>query len=323
VAGTTTRYVLDGNRQLTNVLAETTGAGTVTASYVYGLGLVVRVLPDGSELTYHYDSRGSAIALTDATATTTDQYAYGPFGQVVNRTGITANSFAYLGRHGITDDGNGLNYARVRYYAAATGRFLTKDPLTGNERDGQSLHRYIYAMNNPVRLIDISGLSAREGTLYRNTYGSSDAAHAQILNPSTMLSGLSASNWWQFLELLKDSGDVAQTLIKLREWWDQRSYGSNVLGLASDAVALYQEREQIKTEVQNGQIRKENATSLEAAHDLLNLGIGYNPSATFADWLTGGQISKNTKKIIDAIADPIGNECQRAGISAAECESYR
>jgi RHS repeat-associated protein len=323
VAGMTTRYVLDVNRPTTNILAETDGSGTMTASYVYGLGMVARILPDGSELIYHYDSRGSTIGLTDASGKVTDAYSYDPFGAPLAHTGATVNSFTYVGRHGVMDDGNGLAYVRARYYMPATGRFLTKDPQTGNERDGQSLHRYIYALNNPVRLIDISGLSAQEGTLYRNPYGSSDTAHAQVLNPNTILSGLSANNRWQFLELLKESGDVAQTLIKLREWWDQRSYGSNVLGLASDAVALYEEHEQIKTEVQNGQIRKENAAPLEATHDLLNLGIDYNPGTKFADWLSGGQISKNTKKIIDAIADPIGNECQRAGISAAECESYR
>lgn len=158
VAGTTTRYVLDVNRQLTNGLAETDSSGAVAARYVYGLGLAARVLPDGSAQYYHYDSRGSTIGLTDGTGATTDQYAYGPFGRVVNRTGITANSFAYLGRHGVTDEGNGLDYVRARYYAPGAGRFISKDSVGAVFDEGQEIHRYVYALNNPIVRTDINGL---------------------------------------------------------------------------------------------------------------------------------------------------------------------
>jgi RHS repeat-associated protein len=82
---------------------------------------------------------------------------------VANQEGNTTNSFRYLGRYGILDEGNGLCYARARHFSPTLGRFLTKDPLTGKEGDGQSLNRYAYALNNPIRLLDISGLSAKEG----------------------------------------------------------------------------------------------------------------------------------------------------------------
>ena len=67
--GVTTRYVLDVNGTLSNVLAETDGSGTITAYYVHGLGLISKVLPNGTPYYYHYDSRGSTIALTDSTQT--------------------------------------------------------------------------------------------------------------------------------------------------------------------------------------------------------------------------------------------------------------
>lgn len=56
------------------------------------------------------------------------------------------------------DEGNGLTYIRARYYMPELGRFITKDPLTGNEGDGQSLNRYVYGVNNPVINSDINGL---------------------------------------------------------------------------------------------------------------------------------------------------------------------
>lgn len=174
MAGSTTRYVLDVNRQLTNVLAETDSSGAVVARYVYGLGLAARILPDGSAQYYHYDSRGSTIALTDVTATTTDRYAYDAFGRGVNRTGTTANAFGYLGRHGVRDEGNGLAYARARYYEPGVGRFLTKDPSMGSASNGQSLHRYIYAFNNPIVLVDIGGFSPTEGSGLNSQSGTSD-----------------------------------------------------------------------------------------------------------------------------------------------------
>ncbi|HZX49126.1 MAG TPA: RHS repeat-associated core domain-containing protein, partial [Nitrospirota bacterium] len=160
--GTTTRYVQDINGSLNNVLAETDATGTIAAYYVYGLGLISKVLPDGTAHYYHYDSRGSTIALTDAGENVTDSYAYDPFGNVVNRTGATANPFRYVGRYGLIDEGNGLTYIRARYYVPELGRFITKDPLTGKDGDTQSLNRYVYAVNNPVRLVDISGLSPLE-----------------------------------------------------------------------------------------------------------------------------------------------------------------
>ena len=48
------------------------------------------------------------------------------------------------------DEGNGLTYVRARYYSPDVGRFITKDPLTATDGDGQGLHRYVYAMNRPI-----------------------------------------------------------------------------------------------------------------------------------------------------------------------------
>ena len=154
---TATRYVLDVNGSLSNILAETDNTGTITAYYVYGLGLISKILPNGIAWYYHYDSRGSTVAMTDAEENITDTYAYEPFGTLSNSAGSTKNPFKYVGRYGVVDDGNGLNYIRARYYAPEVGRFITKDTFTGKESDGQSLNRYVYALNNPVMLIDISG----------------------------------------------------------------------------------------------------------------------------------------------------------------------
>ncbi len=100
----TTRYILDTNGSLSNVLAETDGSGSITAYYVYGLGLISKILPDGTAYYYHYDSRGSTVALTDAGENVTDKYAYDLFGKLANSTGSTTNPFKYVGRFGVMDE---------------------------------------------------------------------------------------------------------------------------------------------------------------------------------------------------------------------------
>ncbi len=172
-AGATTKYVLDINGSLSNVLAETGAGGKIAAYYVYGLGLISKILPDGTAYYYHYDSRGSTVALSDASGKLTDKYAYDTFGNLVNSEGTTDNPFKYVGKYGVMEEGNGLKYMRARYYVPEFGRFITKDPQTGNDRDGQSLNRYVYALNNPLQLIDVSGFSAKEGVTNDNK-GSSD-----------------------------------------------------------------------------------------------------------------------------------------------------
>jgi len=180
--GVTIRYVLDRSSTLPNVLAETDGNGDVTAYYVHGHGLISKILPDNTARYYLYDSRGSAVALTDASGNITDTYLYGTFGDVNNRSGTTKNTFTYLGRHGVMDEGNGLYYVRARYYMPETGRFLTKDMLTGKDADPQTLNRYVYALNNPIRLIDISGFSAKEGGAGQTNSKTSDELHRGLVD---------------------------------------------------------------------------------------------------------------------------------------------
>jgi len=157
-----TRFILDTNSKLTNVLAETDGSGTISAYYVYGLGLISRIQPDGTTYYYHYDPRGSAIALTDSGENLVVKYAYDQFGRVANTEGALSQPFRYAGRYGVVDDGP-IVFIRARYYDSVIARFLTKDTKAGDIKDGQSIHRYIYAINNPIRLIDISGFSPLEG----------------------------------------------------------------------------------------------------------------------------------------------------------------
>ncbi len=47
--------------------------------------------------------------------------------------------------------------SRARYFNPQTGRFWTADLFEGNRTNPLSLHRYLYAQDNPVNLIDPTG----------------------------------------------------------------------------------------------------------------------------------------------------------------------
>ena len=57
------------------------------------------------------------------------------------------------------------HYLRARWYSPLTGRFNRMDPFAGNNRDPQSLHKYLYGHNNPVNHRDPTGKFSSTGLL--------------------------------------------------------------------------------------------------------------------------------------------------------------
>ncbi|MBE0449139.1 MAG: hypothetical protein IBX64_13785, partial [Actinobacteria bacterium] len=112
--GNTTRYVVNPNAALSQVLTKTDPQGKVTY-YIYGLGLIAQE-EEGTYKTYHFDKRGSTTLLTDINGAVTDTFAYSIYGELVKRTGDTQTLFLFNGRDGVMTGGNGLYYMRARYY---------------------------------------------------------------------------------------------------------------------------------------------------------------------------------------------------------------
>lgn len=167
VNGRACRFVLDRTGALTQVLVETDTNNSPIAYYIYGLGLAQRITADGTIATYHFNIQGSTVALTDSGGNITDAYAYDSFGVLANYDGVSPQPFRYLGKYGILDDGTGLLYARARYWSPQLGRFFTKDIAAGKDDNGQTLNRFVYVLNNPLRFRDATGLTATEGDFLR------------------------------------------------------------------------------------------------------------------------------------------------------------
>jgi RHS repeat-associated protein len=111
----------------------------------------------GNYFSYHFDYRGSTIAITNITGQLVDSVEYSPFGVVLSQP-IFDTPFLFNGLYGVMTDGNNLNYMRARYYSADLRRFVNQDVLLGNVADGQSLNRFAFVTGNPVSFVDPFGL---------------------------------------------------------------------------------------------------------------------------------------------------------------------
>lgn len=163
--GVTTRFVMDTNAKLPNLLVETDAANTVQRYYIHSdYGLVEQIDAAGNPKFYHFDPSSNTRALTNASGQVTDTYAYTPFGVTTRAaSNTTPNPFQFVGQYGVRNFNNTQLYdMRARWYAADQARFMSLDPLMGDVSDPQTLNRYAYVGGNPVTGMDPSGLEASQ-----------------------------------------------------------------------------------------------------------------------------------------------------------------
>ena len=163
----TLTYVYDTTGSMSRMLMSKTQDGAIT-KYIYGNGLIAQENASGY-YSYHYDLRGSTIALTNASGTVTNTYVYDTYGTVTKKTGTLTVLFLYNGRDGVVTDSNGLLYMRARYYSPQLKRFINADVVVGSIQESPTLNRYAYVNGNPISYVDPFGLSAEPGSNWVDT----------------------------------------------------------------------------------------------------------------------------------------------------------
>jgi RHS repeat-associated protein len=145
------------------VLLELDGSGKPTTRYVIlPTGqLLARVGPvDSKPVFYYFDALGSTVALTDASARVLTRFDYDPYG-AWREMPAAEEAHGFVGVAWVWSETEDLLEMGVRYYAPASGRFTSIDPVRFEGRRGPvHLHPYSYANGNPVRFVDPEGLSA-------------------------------------------------------------------------------------------------------------------------------------------------------------------
>ena len=130
------------------------GGATENTAYYFANGqLIGKKDKDGVRTYVHADHLGSTRLITNSSGSTVETTAYDPWGKVKN--GGTKSKFLYTGQE--KDDETGLHYYNARYYDSEIRRFIQPDDLVQNAFDPQSLNRYSYVQNNPLRYVDPTG----------------------------------------------------------------------------------------------------------------------------------------------------------------------
>ena len=161
---TTTFYVVDDLNPsgYAQVLEEHTSINsqptTINCVFTYGHMLMSQDRFNGSlweSSFYGYDGHNNVRYLTDANANVTDTYDYDAFGNLLAHTGVTVNNYLFTGQQ--YDSDLGLYFLRARYQNTDTGRFWTMDSYEGMNSDPLTLHKYLYANDDPANSYDPSG----------------------------------------------------------------------------------------------------------------------------------------------------------------------
>jgi RHS repeat-associated protein len=131
-------------------------AATDTVTYTYGDDLLSQERSTTTTPSFFlYDGLGSTRALADDTGNLTDSYDYVAFGELLNESGTTENSYRYTGEQ--FDNSLDQYYLRARYYNQGVGRFTQMDTWMGNDSDPITLHKYLYGDVDPGNMVDPSG----------------------------------------------------------------------------------------------------------------------------------------------------------------------
>ncbi len=124
-----------------------------TTYYYLGSKLVAQ--RQGTTLSYiQQDSLSSTSVTSDTSGAATSTIRYYPYGECLESQGSIVTDKRFTGQR---LDSTGLYYYGARYYDPTIGRFISADTIVPNPNDPQSLNRYSYCLNNPLRYIDPSG----------------------------------------------------------------------------------------------------------------------------------------------------------------------
>jgi RHS repeat-associated protein len=104
---------------------------------------------------YLFDALGSISELTTPSGTVMGRYLWDAWGNKRSSVENGASSFGFTGHE--HDAESGLVYAKARFYDPEVGLFLSSDLAEGDRSLPPSLHRYLYAFQNPTVYVDLDG----------------------------------------------------------------------------------------------------------------------------------------------------------------------
>ena len=175
--GNRTEFTYNGAGGRVKIVEKTGGVnGTITSTKQYVFGeerdasntVLKRFFAQGEQrivsgvtTNYFYtkDHLGSIREMIDSSGTIQARYSYDPYGRRTKISGSLDCDFGFTGHYYHAT--SGLCLALFRAYDPNLGRWINRDP----SGEGSGLNLYAYCADNPINLIDQSGLCADGGGL--------------------------------------------------------------------------------------------------------------------------------------------------------------
>ena len=131
---------------------------TVTKYYSASLGAMSRPVAFRRSGTLHWvgsDHLGGTIRVLDSSFTALDGMRYKPYGEDRDTGSALVTDRKFTGQ--TEDEAAGLYWYASRAYDPAIGRFVSPDPFVSEPGNPQSLNRFSYVYNNPLKYTDPTG----------------------------------------------------------------------------------------------------------------------------------------------------------------------
>ena len=162
------------------------GGDLACAKLIYANGQrVAMVQVDTGKTTYfHSDHLGSTSVVTDDTGAVEQELAYWAFGETrVNSSSQNVDiAYKYTGQE--EDRTTGLYDYHARLYDPLIGRFTQPDTIVPQPFNPQSLNRYSYVLNNPLKYTDPTGYTQTLATV--NVFAAHEPAPSYTYSGGTL-----------------------------------------------------------------------------------------------------------------------------------------
>jgi RHS repeat-associated protein len=160
-ASSTNEYLFDYAGRRTSTWQVSNNAGDEGRIYWNGMQIAFRSI-DGTTYFDHQDWLGTERKRTNYAGSVASSYVSLPYGDGYTPNVVLANGdqdnlhFAQLDH----DSESATEHAQFRQHSPTQGRWMSPDPYDGSydATNPQSLNRYSYALNNPLSLLDPTGL---------------------------------------------------------------------------------------------------------------------------------------------------------------------
>lgn len=134
-------------------LYECTGGSC--SKYIFAGNNRIALRTSSNTYYYHTDHLGSSSVMTKQDGTNYGEFYYHPYGTRWFTSGGSGIRHKFTGQEEDTETGL-YNYG-ARYYDPTIGRFISADSIVPAPGNPQSLNRYSYVLNNPLRYTDPTG----------------------------------------------------------------------------------------------------------------------------------------------------------------------